>query len=73
METSVARKAIENMMFYLFNKFNENESVFLFGKDLGTHLWNKFVIYKFDGFRFFGECDNETRDILVERANKIYN
>ena len=73
METSVARKAIENMMFYLFNKLNENESVFLFGNGLGTHLWNKFVNFGYDGFKFFGACDSETRDMLVERANKIYN
>lgn len=73
MDTNMARKAIENMMFYLFNKFDENESKFLFGDNLGSHLWNTFVNCRFDGFKFFVQCDSEARDLLVARANTIYN
>ena len=63
---------VTNFMLYMFNKWNESESVKLFGENLGHYIWNKYTNNYSDKLYFYAELDNECRQKLVDRANEIY-
>lgn len=62
---------VKRFGFYLFNKWNRDESIYLFGKDLGVHIWDKWL-ERNDRLYWFMNLDNECKQKLVDRANEIY-
>ena len=62
---------VTKFMFYIYNKWNEYEAEKIFGKDLGKHIWNKWI-NRSDSLRWYSELDNECKQKLVDRANEIY-
>lgn len=58
-------------MWYMFNKWSHEESIYVFGEYLGEHIWNKYTDYR-DKLEFYGSIDNECRNMLVKRAIEIY-
>lgn len=63
---------VTNFMFYMFNVWNEKESIKLFGEDLGKHIFAKWVDYHRDDLRWYGSLDNECRQKIVDSANEYY-
>ena len=69
-------KTVRNFMWYMYNKWNRQEAIYVFGENLGNHLYNKWMRY-YENVRdynltFFAEIDNECRTKIVQRANEIY-
>ena len=68
---------VTNFMFYVYNKWNINEAHLLFGKNLGDHIFNKWVgkrEYSHDQtMSWFGDLDKKCRQKIVDRANELYN
>ena len=62
---------VTNFMFYLYNKWNEYEADSVFGKDLGHHIWNKWI-NRSDSLLWYSDLDNQCKQKLVDRANEIY-
>lgn len=67
---------VECFMYYMYNRWNLNESKKLFGNDLGTHIFNKWTgkrEYSHDQtMSWYGDLDKKCRDKLLERAKEIY-
>lgn len=61
---------VTKFMFYMFNKWNEEEANNLFG-NLGHHIWSKYLDTQ-DKLLFYANLDTECRQKLVNRANEIY-
>ena len=62
---------VTNFMYYIYNRWNEYEAEKIFGKDLGKHIWNKWI-NRSDSLLWYSELDNGCKDKLVARANEIY-
>lgn len=62
-----ARKVIESFMYYMYNDFTRDESIAVFGENLGVHLWGKFNNRR-DELHWFCELDGENRDKIAARA-----
>lgn len=67
---------VTNFLFYIYNKWSKEESVRLFGNDLGNHIFNKWI----DCFScsdrtmyWYANLDNTCRRKIVDRANEMYN
>lgn len=58
-------------MWYMFNKWSHEESIYIFGENLGEHIWNKYTDSR-DKLEFYGSIDNGCRSMLVKRAMEIY-
>lgn len=71
MNTEQARKAVENFMFYMYNKWSEDECHKTYGKVMGDHLWDKWCSAH-DELKWFSWLDDGNRDKLIARANEIY-
>lgn len=71
MDTKDSRKAVENFMYYMYNKWSEDESHAVFGKVMGDHLWKKWCTAS-DELRWYAYLDDENRNKIIERANEIY-
>ena len=72
MNTEQARKAVENFMYYMYNKWDEQEAHEVFGNLMGKHLWNKWCSAH-DELIWFAYLDDENRTKIIERANEVYN
>ena len=68
---------VTNFLFYIYNKWSKEESVRLFGNDLGNHIFNKWVgkhEYSNDiTMSWYADLDNKCRRNIVDRANELYN
>lgn len=62
---------VEKFGYYMYNQWNYDESVLIFGKDLGNHIFNKWCDNK-DVMYFFMSLDNECRLRIITRAEKFY-
>jgi hypothetical protein len=70
------KKDVLNFMYYLLNKWCEDECNLLFGESLGEHIYKKYVYCLQEGFGhllWFSALDNECKCKIIERANEIYN
>lgn len=69
-------KSVRNYMWYMYNKWNHQEAIRIFGENLGNHIFDKWVSYAENvrdyTMMFFADLDNECRTKIVERANEIY-
>lgn len=63
---------VTKFMFYMFNVWNESESIKLFGEDLGRHIFSKWVGCRPDDLRWYGSLDDECRTKIVNAANEYY-
>ena len=64
-------KEIQNYMYYIFNRWSADEACLVFGNELGTHIFCKWLQMR-DGLRLFGYFDKECKKKLVNRVNEIY-
>lgn len=67
---------VTNFMLYVYNKWSKEESVRLFGNDLGIHIFNKWVWCRENGgdqLEWYAILDNDCRRKIVDRANELYN
>lgn len=68
---------VTNFMFYMYNKWSLDESVRMFGKDLGVHIYKAFTTkksYSYDyNLSWYADLDKECRQKIVDRANELYN
>ena len=64
-------------MYYINNRFTLSEAISLFGKDLGTHIYNKKMeVSQWSNdvtLTWYAELDTACKDKLVLRAQQIYN
>jgi hypothetical protein len=61
----------------MFNRWSRDEAVKIFGKDLGNHIFEKWITYGLDYFhdrtmQLYSNLDSECRVKLVERACELY-
>ena len=67
---------IKNFGYYLFNKWCLEESVRLFGDDLGNHIWKKWHSVVREGcgdhLYWFMNLDDSCKQKLIDRVNEIY-
>ena len=63
---------VTNFMYYMYNRWNFDECVSLFGERLGKHIWEKFERRIPDTLLWYSDLDNDCRRKLVDRANEIY-
>lgn len=67
--------SVTNFMYYIFNRWSEQEAINLYGEALGRHIWGKYVDYierNLGELRFYAELDVRCKNIIVERADEIY-
>lgn len=69
----IMNNEVTNFMYYMFNKWSEEEAKDLYGELLGKHIYNKWIAARGDNLIWYGELDNECRQKVVDRANEIYN
>jgi hypothetical protein len=62
---------VEKFGYYMYNQWNYDESVLIFGKDLGNHIFNKWCDDR-DVMHFFMSLDSECRLKLIARAEHFY-
>lgn len=65
---------VTNFMYYMYNCWNRTEAIDLFGKDLGDHIYNKWLHHRngLGDLYWYSELDNECRSKIVERADATY-
>ena len=67
---------IKNFGYYLFNRWCLEESVKLFGENLGNHIWQKWhsVVREGCGDQLFWymNLDANCQKMLSDRANELY-
>lgn len=68
------RNEVTNFMYYMYNRWSYDEAVKLYGENLGQHIYEKYQHLKNSlGILFwYSELDDENRQIVVDRANEIY-
>ena len=71
MDAILDYRVVTWFMWYLFNKFDKDEAIRVFGDNLGRHIYGKFCNTKNDLY-FYSELDNDCRKKLVERAIELY-
>lgn len=63
-------------MLYMYNKWCIGEAKKVFGENLGTHLYNKWVHHrnesKLGDLYWYSELDTTCRNKIVARANELY-
>jgi len=84
------KKEIQNVYYYVeqltifSNKANQKLFVYLYGEQMGNHLWEKFRSFDGDMFKFIKYLDVENKTILMSNvfnfderrsngANPLYN
>lgn len=75
MENVKNHKIVDWLMFYVFNKWCEEESKLIFGANLGKHIFDKWCWYRENGgdqLEWYANLDESCRDKLVERAVEHY-
>lgn len=69
----MAANEVTNFMFYMYNVWNKQEAVRLFGEYLGEHIYNKWLTIGRDkDLLFYSQLDSANRQKLVNRANEYY-
>lgn len=67
---------VTRFMWYMFNKWNEDEALRVFGFDLGKHIWAKWEVanleYHDPSLSWYADLDEKCRSIIIKRANEIY-
>lgn len=67
---------VECFMYYMYNKWNLSEAKHVFGEDLGTHIYNKWVgkhEYSHDvTMSWYGDLDTSCRNKIYKRAIELY-
>lgn len=65
---------VECFMYYMCNKWSLSEAKHVFGNDLGTHIYAKWVelTSRHDTLYWYGELDKNCRNKLADRAIEIY-
>lgn len=66
---------VTNFGFYMFNKWNQEECMHVFGEWPGKHVWGKYTQYlqgNCDRLFFYMSLDVECRQKIVDRANELY-
>lgn len=65
---------IECFMYYMYNRWSLSESKHVFGDDLGTHIYGKWVklTSHHDTLYWYGELDKDCRNKLANRAKELY-
>lgn len=58
-------------MYYIFNRFNVEEAMSLFGESLGKHIYDKFI-HAASALYWYSELDRRTKQKLVDRAVELY-
>lgn len=74
METKKSNE-VTKFMWYMCNRWNLDEARFLFGDNLGAHIYQKKLHLQgigHDTLYWYGELDNNCRQKIVDRANEIY-
>ena len=70
--------AVLSYAIYMANAWSMSEAVTVYGKNLGEHIFNKWVGYNSDGgptyasMKLVYELDSTNLEKLVERANELY-
>ena len=64
---------VTNFLLYVYNKWSINEAHLLFGKNLGDHIFGKWIEHRSDQLYWYAELDTECRQKIVDRANELYN
>ena len=62
-------------MYYIFNKWNYDEAVIIFGENLGKHIYKKWVQCRninYDQLGWYADLDTTCRNKLVQRAIDTY-
>lgn len=66
---------VTNFMLYMYNRWSAEEARTLFGRDLGSHIYGKWL----DAFTmndrtmfWYSNLDSNCRQKIVDRANEIY-
>lgn len=62
---------VEAFGYYMYNKWNQYEANVVFGENLGSHIFDKWINNR-DVMMFFMNLDNDCRQKLVERAEQFY-
>lgn len=62
---------VTNFMYYIYNRWNLSEARAIFGKDLGSHIYDKYT-NRTEVLLWYSELDKECKQKLVDRANEIY-
>lgn len=61
-------------MLYMFNKWSIQEAKYLFGENLGRHIFDKWVGWgTHKELRWYADLDSACRQKVVDRANELYN
>ena len=65
---------VECFMYYICNEWGLEEAHRLFGKQLGDHIFGKWLDIRsqYDTTDFYGALDKECRDKIYERAIELY-
>lgn len=67
---------VKKFGYYLFNKWNRDESIHVFGENLGNHIWGKWNSVVRDGcgdqLYWFMNLDDSCKQKLIDRVNEIY-
>jgi len=67
---------VTNFMLYIYNKWCIEESVLVFGENLGKHIFEKWVqaiVTSDRSLYWYSNLDNTCRRKIVDRANELYN
>ena len=70
--------AVLSYAIYMANAWSMSEAINVYGKNLGEHIFNKWVGYNSNGgptyasMKLVYELDNTNLEKLVERANELY-
>lgn len=62
---------VTRFMWYMYNHWSHNEAVALFGRNLGEHIYNKYLECG-DTLLWYAELDGDCRQTIVDRANATY-
>ena len=66
---------VTNFMYYMFNRWSRDESIVVFGDDLGDHVYRKYLDSRGCGadiLSWYAELDRTCKQRLVDRANELY-
>lgn len=73
METKTKNNVVTYFMWYIYNKYNEEESERLFG-NMGGYIFRKLIEHggRSCGLSWYADLDKECRQRLVDRAIELY-
>lgn len=69
-------EVVTKFMYYVFNEWDKEEAIRLYGENLGRHIYGKWLWcreHNGDQLGWYAELDQVCRAKLVERAIEVYN